>query len=28
VRRTYIAWLNQAIGHYFDHQALDSEIRV
>jgi hypothetical protein len=28
VRRTYIAWLNQAIGEYFDHQALDSAIRL
>ena len=28
VRRTYIAWLNRAIGHYFDHQALGSEIHV
>jgi hypothetical protein len=27
-RRTYIAWLNQAIGQYFDHQALDTAVRL
>jgi len=28
VKRTYIAWLNQAIRQYFDHQALDTAVGV